>query len=44
MSAFKRANLTGGTSRQSILAPLRETQIVGSKPVLPAGTVAELQA
>lgn len=36
MSAFKRANVTGGISRQSILAPLRDTQIVSSKPALPA--------
>lgn len=36
MSAFRKANVTGGISRQSILAPLRETQIVSSKPVLPA--------
>ena len=41
MSAFKKVNVTGGTSRQSILAPLRETQILSSKPVLPAGTVAD---
>lgn len=36
MSAFKRANVKGGISRQSILAPLREAQIVSSKPVFPA--------
>ncbi|KAL8928251.1 MAG: hypothetical protein Q9208_001961 [Pyrenodesmia sp. 3 TL-2023] len=36
MSNFKRAAVTGGSSRLNVLAPLRETQIVGSKPVLPA--------
>ena len=43
MSAFKRVNVTGGISRQSILAPLRETRIISSKPVFPAGTVAKFQ-
>ncbi|KAL8750699.1 MAG: hypothetical protein Q9199_006899 [Rusavskia elegans] len=36
MSNFKRVTVTGGPSRQDVLAPLRMTQIVGSKPVLPA--------
>ncbi|KAL8732457.1 MAG: hypothetical protein Q9181_003940 [Wetmoreana brouardii] len=36
MSNFKRATVTGGPSRQDVLAPLRMTQIVGSKPLLPA--------
>ncbi|KAI4122523.1 MAG: hypothetical protein LQ338_005769, partial [Usnochroma carphineum] len=36
MSTFKRATVTGGPSRQDVLAPLRQTQIVGSKPLLPA--------
>ena len=43
MAAFKKANVMGGMSRQSILAPLRVTQIVSSKPVLPAGTVTPCQ-
>ncbi|KAL8971903.1 MAG: hypothetical protein Q9183_000829 [Haloplaca sp. 2 TL-2023] len=36
MSNFKRATVTGGPPRQDVLAPLRMTQIVGSKPLLPA--------
>ncbi|KAL8950077.1 MAG: hypothetical protein Q9222_003861 [Ikaeria aurantiellina] len=36
MSKFKRVTVTGGSSRQDVLAPLRMTQIVGSKPYLPA--------
>ncbi|KAL8651398.1 MAG: hypothetical protein Q9226_004723 [Calogaya cf. arnoldii] len=36
MSNFKRITVTGGPPRQDVLAPLRITQIVGSKPVLPA--------
>ncbi|KAL8848800.1 MAG: hypothetical protein Q9221_006178 [Calogaya cf. arnoldii] len=36
MSNFKRVTVTGGPPRQDVLAPLRVTQIVGSKPVLPA--------
>ena len=44
MAAFKKANVMGGTSRQSILAPLRVTQIVSSKPVLPAGTITPCRA
>ncbi|KAL9020263.1 MAG: hypothetical protein Q9185_002546 [Variospora sp. 1 TL-2023] len=36
MSNSKRATVSSGSSRQNILAPLRETQIVGSKPLLPA--------
>ncbi|KAL8703794.1 MAG: hypothetical protein Q9201_003034 [Fulgogasparrea decipioides] len=36
MSNFERATVTGGPSRQDVLAPLRMTQIVGSKPLLPA--------
>ncbi|KAL8997178.1 MAG: hypothetical protein Q9169_003505 [Polycauliona sp. 2 TL-2023] len=36
MSNFKRVTVTGGPPRQDVLAPLRMTQIVGSKPVLPA--------
>lgn len=37
MSAFRRTTVPGGLPRQSVLAPLRETQIISSKPVLPAG-------
>ena len=37
MSNFKKVAVTGGPPRQDVLAPLRMTQIVGSKPVLPAG-------
>ncbi|KAK4696610.1 recyclin-1, partial [Lecanoromycetidae sp. Uapishka_2] len=36
MSAFKRVQVTGGAPRRSVLAPLRDTQIINSKPVLPA--------
>ncbi|KAL8713546.1 MAG: hypothetical protein Q9220_002408 [cf. Caloplaca sp. 1 TL-2023] len=36
MSKFKRVTVTGGSSRQNVLAPLRVTQIVDSKPHLPA--------
>ncbi|KAL8890242.1 MAG: hypothetical protein Q9215_002581 [Flavoplaca cf. flavocitrina] len=36
MSNFKKVTVTGGPPRQDVLAPLRMTQIVGSKPVLPA--------
>ncbi|KAL8911266.1 MAG: hypothetical protein Q9172_007703 [Xanthocarpia lactea] len=36
MSNFKRATVTGGPPRPDVLAPLRMTQIVGSKPLLPA--------
>ncbi|KAL9603339.1 MAG: hypothetical protein Q9219_001201 [cf. Caloplaca sp. 3 TL-2023] len=36
MSNFKRATVTGGSSKQNVLAPLRMAQIVGSKPLLPA--------
>ncbi|KAI4180873.1 MAG: hypothetical protein LQ346_006895 [Caloplaca aetnensis] len=36
MSNFKRATVSGASSRQNVLAPLRETQIIGSKPLLPA--------
>ncbi len=37
MSAFKRASVAGGQLRQDILAPLKEAQILSSKPLLPAG-------
>ncbi|KAI4230053.1 MAG: hypothetical protein L6R36_000310 [Xanthoria steineri] len=36
MSNFKKVAVTGGPPRQDVLAPLRMTQIVGSKPALPA--------
>ncbi|KAL8811746.1 MAG: hypothetical protein Q9200_001545 [Gallowayella weberi] len=36
MSNFKRTTVTGGPPRQNVLASLRVTQIVGSKPLLPA--------
>ncbi|KAL8934727.1 MAG: hypothetical protein Q9216_005765 [Gyalolechia sp. 2 TL-2023] len=38
MSNFKRTTLAGGPPRPDVLAPLRMTQIVGSKPLLPAVT------
>lgn len=37
MSTFKRASVIGGQPRQNVLAPLREAQIVNSRPILPAG-------
>ena len=37
MSNFKRATVTGGSSRTNVLAPIRMAEIVSSKPFLPAG-------
>ena len=37
MSALKNAQMTGGLPRMDLLGRLRETQIVDTKPVLPAG-------
>ncbi|KAI9840806.1 MAG: F-box protein: endocytic membrane traffic, recycling ReCYcling 1 [Sclerophora amabilis] len=40
MSNFKRAPVKGGRPRQDVLAPLRATQMVTQKPVLPAEIIA----
>ncbi|KAL9609125.1 MAG: hypothetical protein Q9167_006086 [Letrouitia subvulpina] len=42
MSSFKRATVLGGRSQQDILAPLRNAQILSSKPVLPAEVISSI--
>ena len=38
MASFKKAPVAGGQPRIDVIAPLKVTQILASKPVLPAGT------
>jgi hypothetical protein len=40
MSSFKRV-MPSGAPKPNVLAPLREAQIVNSKPILPAGVSVE---
>ncbi|KAL9095626.1 MAG: hypothetical protein Q9165_002058 [Trypethelium subeluteriae] len=42
MSATKRKPLAGGPSKKDLFAPLRSTQIVNSKPFLPAELIAAI--
>src|SRR3954471_21834887 len=42
MSNFKRAAVTGGGSRNNVLNTLKVTQMIGSKPVLPAEIISTI--
>ncbi|KAK5006989.1 F-box protein: endocytic membrane traffic, recycling ReCYcling 1, partial [Cryomyces antarcticus] len=42
MSAFKRQPVAGNSGKKSVLAPLRATMIIDSKPVLPAELISTI--